>query len=1241
MYQGCHALTPTCNWGYQMKKPIRPDELRIALSMRGGVSLAVWIGGSAAEVDELTKSEAAQYDERTSVGPPSFYPALLKMAGYERAVLDVITGASAGGLNGVVLSASRVYGFQFDAMLPIWIRLADIELLTRDPREKHRDPPVTGKYSHRPQSLLRGDEYFLVQLTNELRKLVVGGDEQSGVSEPFELILSATLENPEYETTDADPFAPLQEIRRSASFVFRYLGETGDNGGDFQHSSDAVAAKKDSTVSLLALAGRATSSFPVAFEPASVGVDAARVFSDAPQRGEPDRRVLDGGVLDNIPVSKAIDAIAAAPVAGEAERWLVFLHPSPSAKVASPSKLRASPRAFSALVTTASAAFGQESLLDDLAELERHNAEVRRQRLRREALLRTITPEDPHPDVPTTQSGLDEARNADAVTAVGQVKESADRLKEHTPIVRAKLDANRALRVVSGRLRVRRPLTDGPDRAKWSEWLNAARRQLEDEIATAGYRANGCLSDELGERPERTAAQSAGGLLLACNLVGAWLRQLDPGPDQATANLLETLAQMVSELRRIVQLALNWSDQAWLVAASDGPKVDMPWAHTTALLAAESMRRVPSDELQAVKEAFGMPADGPAHLSFVGTPSDLRSRVGKPVGQLDEVMRAQIMAGVSVANDHGDLGKWIWDGLVSIIAEVAAHPEIASASSESREFNPGTTPTVPGIQGPPSTSIGGSQPDKDDDCDCCHSDKQETIERWRQDRAHDLLSRVRTSQEADSMLESLVAVLTPAQASMLESDEELRFVRISGSNETPLKRYFAPDGSPFGVDEKLCGNELGNFAAFCSARWRANDWMWGRLDAVKSLVDLTMRPERVGRSAMDADDIWRTVQRITAAAGMTLTQHQIDTLKMEIEVAKLGQPNPDGTKLVRELLTEARQRQIYGSMRGLIDKLGEGPYFPEEISKRSELVGPELQVQSLDDSMARYNVGSETIRDLDSRRRTQIGMRLALVSHRAFRPIRKWTWMNWVTNRLMTLTKPLYLFAVYGSLNLARALFVVNMIAVGLWVGPWRFEGAKSSVRHIWQFLIYDHVPDVLHPSYDRNPFHGKGSIVGFALIAALSVFSMLLAISNKRLRSRRLKQRLKPPAGLWWYISSFVVGLVGLLGNWAYGINLGPVSAAIGGALLATLACLWMRKWMVFCVVPIGVFALHAAAATAWWLFKRHTWLGYTRWISLAALFASLAFITILSSYAPVLDDEKRVIRRAEKRGGKRLRSG
>ena len=74
--------------------------LRLALEIRGGVSLAVWIGGAASELDALRGAPHI---------PPAFYADLLALGGYTGVQIDVMSGASAGGLN-AVLAASAMIG---------------------------------------------------------------------------------------------------------------------------------------------------------------------------------------------------------------------------------------------------------------------------------------------------------------------------------------------------------------------------------------------------------------------------------------------------------------------------------------------------------------------------------------------------------------------------------------------------------------------------------------------------------------------------------------------------------------------------------------------------------------------------------------------------------------------------------------------------------------------------------------------------------------------------------------------------------------------------------------------------------------------------------------------------------------------------------------------------------------------------------------------------------------------------
>jgi len=82
-----------------MSKP-QPEEVRIALVMNGGVSLAVWMGGVTTEIFRLVTQTHPVYRE------------ILKLTN-SVAKVDVISGTSAGGVNGAALAIALLYGGKF------------------------------------------------------------------------------------------------------------------------------------------------------------------------------------------------------------------------------------------------------------------------------------------------------------------------------------------------------------------------------------------------------------------------------------------------------------------------------------------------------------------------------------------------------------------------------------------------------------------------------------------------------------------------------------------------------------------------------------------------------------------------------------------------------------------------------------------------------------------------------------------------------------------------------------------------------------------------------------------------------------------------------------------------------------------------------------------------------------------------------------------------------------------------
>ena len=88
------------------------EELRMALVLNGGVSLAVWMGGVVHELDLLRRASAGELDPAQR--PRAYdrdvfdrWGALSRSGGRERTVVvNVIAGTSAGGLNGALLATA-------------------------------------------------------------------------------------------------------------------------------------------------------------------------------------------------------------------------------------------------------------------------------------------------------------------------------------------------------------------------------------------------------------------------------------------------------------------------------------------------------------------------------------------------------------------------------------------------------------------------------------------------------------------------------------------------------------------------------------------------------------------------------------------------------------------------------------------------------------------------------------------------------------------------------------------------------------------------------------------------------------------------------------------------------------------------------------------------------------------------------------------------------------------------------
>src|SRR3954452_16466648 len=135
----------------------RNRTLRLALAMRGGVSLAVWIGGAVAEIDLFRRACRQAAASRSNLVAENEngrrrdraekYVELLKTTKYDRVEVDILAGASAGGLNAVLFGLAQTCGTVMDEPVrSTWIDSGGIWDLLREPG------------FGRVPSILKGDE---------------------------------------------------------------------------------------------------------------------------------------------------------------------------------------------------------------------------------------------------------------------------------------------------------------------------------------------------------------------------------------------------------------------------------------------------------------------------------------------------------------------------------------------------------------------------------------------------------------------------------------------------------------------------------------------------------------------------------------------------------------------------------------------------------------------------------------------------------------------------------------------------------------------------------------------------------------------------------------------------------------------------------------------------------------------------------------------------------------------------
>jgi predicted acylesterase/phospholipase RssA len=350
----------------EQPRPAFNRVLSLALAMRGGVSLAVWIGGCVAEIDIIRRVRVwrdgatlsayfiADLDLPAEQLPMVLaradrYARLLMSRGYDRMEVDVLAGASAGGLNAVLYSVAQRAGVAVDGLLELWLESGAIWALLRD--SSFRSVP----------SVLSGDFFWGAAVGAMHSFYTERTAHPLHRTKELTVDLSATITDAGYRGLPGSPqgrghlhFVGTVPTPAAADVMASRPSTTGRDI-PLDWSPDTAAS-----IQRLGYAARTTSSFPGAFEQASIwsptttprgavpadppsrptdppavnmtfAFSAHRVQTD-PAAPQP-IRTMDGGILDNIPVDRVYRAIKDRISDSVGGRIVVYLDPTPDMPV--------------------------------------------------------------------------------------------------------------------------------------------------------------------------------------------------------------------------------------------------------------------------------------------------------------------------------------------------------------------------------------------------------------------------------------------------------------------------------------------------------------------------------------------------------------------------------------------------------------------------------------------------------------------------------------------------------------------------------------------------------------------------------------------------------------------------------------------------------------------------------------------------------------------------------------------
>ena len=405
---------------------MRQKELRLALVCYGGVSLAVYMHGITKEVWHLARASRAFHHpgvarlEGVAAAYRDFLKTIERDHGLQIRVLpDILTGASAGGINAVFLAQAIHAGHSLEPLTDLWLANADVSELTDPEAEpmwryaKFWAQPIAEWFLSRPgnavsatvspetraevrakvSKLVRGRWFsppfsgakFSAMLFEAFMKMAAEGDRIPllPIGYPIDLAVTVTDFRGHPETLRLNSPAQVEETEHRLPINFR--ARVGDN--DCAPLADPLE---------LVLAARATASFPGAFPPLTMAeIDALaeaeghawtsraaflqRVMPSHVERGTVSEvALIDGAVLVNAPFGAALSALYGRPAQRGVDRRFVYLDPRPEGAAPTPAMRARAVGFFGAIFGSLSTIPREQPIRDDLERIEHQSRDAAR-----------------------------------------------------------------------------------------------------------------------------------------------------------------------------------------------------------------------------------------------------------------------------------------------------------------------------------------------------------------------------------------------------------------------------------------------------------------------------------------------------------------------------------------------------------------------------------------------------------------------------------------------------------------------------------------------------------------------------------------------------------------------------------------------------------------------------------------------------------------------------------------------